>query len=136
MRNYKRKRDVPDWTQEDANVAIRAIRNGTGIREASRRFKIPKTCLIRRLRANTENIPGPLLGNYKSVFSGDNEQLLVNHLLDMQSCFYCLTPLDVRRMANELAERLKIKHPFNKTKKIAGEDWLHGFLKRHPELSI
>lgn len=136
MRNYRRKRDRPEWTQEDANAAVEAIRNGISIREASRRFSIPKTCLLRRLKPNIENVSGPVLGNYTPVFNEENEQLLVDHLLEMQRRFYGLTPLDVRRIAYELAERLEIEHPFNKTKKVAGEDWLHSFLKRNPRLSI
>ncbi|XP_018566588.1 uncharacterized protein LOC108907404 [Anoplophora glabripennis] len=54
----------------------------------------------------------------------------------MQSKFYGLTPLDVRCVAYGLADRVKIKHPFNNTKIVAGEDWLSGFLKRNPQLSI
>lgn len=39
-------------------------------------------------------------------------------------------------MAFHLAQQLKIKHPFNKDKKLAGYDWLNMFLQRNPDLSV
>lgn len=42
-----------------------------------------------------------------------------------------LTTYDIRRLAYDVAENLKIPHPFSKTSKIAGKDWLKGFMKRH-----
>jgi len=41
-----------------------------------------------------------------------------------------------RKLAFEYAETLKIDHPFDRESKIAGEDWLDGFLKKNPKLSI
>ena len=41
-----------------------------------------------------------------------------------------------RRLAYDMVEALGIKNPFNSTTKIAGKDWLMGFLNRHPVLSI
>ena len=43
---------------------------------------------------------------------------------------------DVRLLAFELADKHKIKHQFNKKKKIAGRNWMDGFLKRNPNLSF
>lgn len=36
--------------------------------------------------------------------------------------FYGVTPLDIRKIAYELADRLEIPHPFKETTKIAGQD--------------
>ncbi|KAG8229219.1 hypothetical protein J437_LFUL008855 [Ladona fulva] len=41
-----------------------------------------------------------------------------------------LTLFDLRRLAYGPAERNGINHSFNKIKKIAGTDWLYGFLVR------
>ncbi|XP_065930408.1 uncharacterized protein [Magallana gigas] len=38
--------------------------------------------------------------------------------------------------AYAMAEMLKIKHPFSKTKAKAGYDWYEGFMRRHPQLAI
>ncbi|KAJ8932379.1 hypothetical protein NQ318_004533 [Aromia moschata] len=58
-----------------------------------------------------------------------DETELVEHILDLERRFYGITPLDARRFAFELAEHLQLDHPFNKTAKLAGNDWLSGFKK-------
>lgn len=42
----------------------------------------------------------------------------------------------MRQLAYGIAEKMKIKHPFNKETKMAGKGWLHGFRKRNPQLSL
>ena len=42
----------------------------------------------------------------------------------------------VRSLAYQLAEKNDIKHNFNREKCMAGEDWLEGFRKRHPQLIL
>lgn len=54
----------------------------------------------------------------------------------MERALFGLTTNDVRRLAFEMAERIKVPIPFNKDSKMAGSDWLRGFLRRHPCLSI
>ncbi|KAJ8949557.1 hypothetical protein NQ318_016187 [Aromia moschata] len=50
--------------------------------------------------------------------------------------YYGLSPLQIRGAAYEFAEANNIKHSFNKTRKLAGKDWLYGFLKRNTSVSI
>ena len=45
-------------------------------------------------------------------------------------------PLEVRLLAYDVVETSGIANPFNQTAKAAGKDWLIGFVRRHPELSI
>jgi hypothetical protein len=55
----------------------------------------------------------------------------------MEVRMYGLTTHDVRSLAYQLAERNGIaNHPFSLENKIAGRDWLFGFQKRHPGLSL
>ncbi|XP_050684750.1 uncharacterized protein LOC126979466 [Leptidea sinapis] len=54
----------------------------------------------------------------------------------MESRLYGLTTKDLRVLAYTLAVKNGKKHMFNCDKGVAGKDWLHGFLSRHPELSI
>ncbi|RUS83570.1 hypothetical protein EGW08_008676 [Elysia chlorotica] len=54
----------------------------------------------------------------------------------MESMLYGLTVIDVRRLAYDLAEKQGIGHRFNKTTELAGVDWMEGFLKRNPTVSI
>ncbi|KAL7297744.1 hypothetical protein TKK_0008779 [Trichogramma kaykai] len=52
----------------------------------------------------------------------------------MEVKLYELNSTEVRQLAFEYAERMKLPHRFNCEKKIAGEDWLKNFVERH-ELS-
>ena len=54
----------------------------------------------------------------------------------MEKSLYGLTAIDVRKLAFEIAEAAECNHPFSKENKMAGKDWLSGFLKRHQDLSI
>lgn len=46
------------------------------------------------------------------------------------------TAWDVRRLAFDLAEKLKLQHNFDIVQKLAGYDWFKDFLKRNPDLSL
>lgn len=136
VRNYVKKRPVPSWTEEDMAKALEMIsRNEISVRRASERFSIPKTCILRR--KNNELMPkSPRNDHFKPVFTEQQESQLVEHILDLEKRFYGITPLDARRLAFELAENIQLNHPFNKTAKLAGNDWLSGFKNRNPQLSI
>ena len=54
----------------------------------------------------------------------------------MEKALFGLTLTDVRRLAYDYATKLGIDHRFNTESKMAGPDWLSGFLRRHSELSI
>ncbi|KAK6176283.1 hypothetical protein SNE40_014594 [Patella caerulea] len=54
----------------------------------------------------------------------------------MEKSLYGLTTTDVRKLAYEIAEQSGIPHPFKSETKKAGKDWLSGFLKRNPDLSV
>ncbi|EZA60792.1 hypothetical protein X777_13726 [Ooceraea biroi] len=56
----------------------------------------------------------------------------------MTNIFYGLDTIQFRKIAFECAEKLNIPHNFkrNKETKLAGSDWLKGFLRRNPRVSI
>lgn len=70
------------------------------------------------------------------VFTEEQEEQLVAHILDVESRMYGLTNKDVRSIAYQLAVRNGIKHPFSDELQLAGKDWLAGFRRRHPELTL
>ena len=55
------------------------------------------------------------------------EKQLVDHALNLESQFYGLTPLYLRKLAFEVAEANHLKTRFNAAKKVAGKEWLQGF---------
>ena len=81
--------------------------------------------------------PGKVvLGRHSHVLPPEVEDEIRLHIKYMEKCLYGLTTTDVQRLAYEINEKANIPHPFNKTKQMAGESWLQGFMKRHPDLSL
>lgn len=53
----------------------------------------------------------------------------------MEGQLFGLSSENFRRLAYQLAVK-NINHNFNQNKEKAGYDWLKGFIKRHPDLSL
>ncbi|XP_037040649.1 tigger transposable element-derived protein 6-like [Bradysia coprophila] len=54
----------------------------------------------------------------------------------MTNLFFGLTKLELRKAVFDYAEKKGIPHRFSKVNKLAGKDWLEGFMKRHHGISI
>lgn len=132
--NNKRKQ----YKEEDMARAIKAVKEKTmGYLKASKSYKVPRTTLFRLSQINMvppEKAAATTLGR-KCVLGSELEKQLVEYVLKMESKFYGLTMIDLRRMAYQLAIRNKIKHPFSSSG-LAGRAWIDLFLKRHPTLSV
>lgn len=139
VRKYARKTNRQEWSMENMQQAVAAVsRKEMGLRKASVQFHVPKTTLQRavqkKLKDDSFNID-KTEGKFKCVFTTEHELELVQYLKEMEGRLFGLTMKDFRVLAFQLAERNKLPHPFNKEKKMAGEDWMCNFLTRHPELS-
>ncbi|XP_055634209.1 uncharacterized protein LOC129774489 [Toxorhynchites rutilus septentrionalis] len=114
-------------------AAKHAVGCGMSVNAASIKYQIPRITLARWI-VSPQKKKG--LGSKKSVFSAEQETELVQHLLDLEARFYGITMKDVQKLAYELAERNGIPHPFNHKLKMAGRNWLDGFLRRNQTLSF
>lgn len=132
-RVYKRKTDWQSWTEDQLEAAKNAILSGTSINAASLQYRIPRSTIVRRMSSPRKP---KKMGSKDPVFTREQEQEILKHLMDMEVRFYGLTMKDVRKLAFDLAEKNHLKHSFNKEKGLAGRDWLRGFLKRNPTLSF
>lgn len=117
-------------------AAIAACRAGTSINAAARQHNIPPATLFRRIKAPVDQCVNKKLGRYRSVFSEEQEKILVDYVLQMEERLFGLTLADLKSVAYQLAVRNNISHPFNTEKQVAGKDWVNGFLKRNPTLSL
>ena len=54
----------------------------------------------------------------------------------MSKIFQGITRVELRRLAYDLAVSMGLDHPFDKSSKMAGAEWLRGFLKRNPDISV
>lgn len=70
------------------------------------------------------------------MFNPEQEQELTDYCKDMCSRFYGLSFKDLQAMAFEYADSNGIPNPFDKSSRLAGRDWVSGFLKRNSTLSL
>ncbi|XP_031328936.1 uncharacterized protein LOC116159965 [Photinus pyralis] len=54
----------------------------------------------------------------------------------METKLFGLSITELRKIAYQLAQMNQVPHNFNNNTHEAGKDWVRGFLKRHPQLSI
>lgn len=127
-RTYTKKTTRGSWTENHLQEAIRFIEEGNSVRSASKQFNIPFETLRKRKCKN--NLGKPKLGR-GTVLSTEDEKSLTARLQLLDNLFYGLSPLEIRRIAYEFVESKKICHPFSKDTKLAGRDWLDGFIKRN-----
>ncbi|KAK2577099.1 hypothetical protein KPH14_006266 [Odynerus spinipes] len=64
------------------------------------------------------------------------EEVLVRHILELESRFFGITIHYLRHLAYQLVEKYKLPHRVNKEKNLAVWKWYYKFLKNHPEISL
>lgn len=139
MRTYKRKTNQQEWPEEAMKNAVAAVRSGTlSQNKAARQFGIPVASLNRRIKSGktADEASKKKLGRFTTVFTTDQENALVEHVLQMERRFFGVSYHELRSLAFQFAELNKIPHNFSREKCSAGKDWLYLFLQRHPELRL
>lgn len=137
-------RIVGNIPSEVMQAAIKRMAEGTKLRQTSREFGISVTTLWRywkktKDKTQEEKKSIPFAPNYSvnRVFNDDQERDLKDYLILASKIHHGLTRQETRLLAFELAQKNNLKMPLSwKTHSIAGSDWLKGFRKRWPELSI
>lgn len=133
VRNYKRKREDA-YNEETLRKAIADIKeNNIKVLSASSKYNIPRSTL--RYWVNRELPDEHKKGRFQHVFNNEQREELREHILKLQRMFYGISGIDVRRLAFQYAEAIQLPHSFNKTKKMAGKDWLISF-NRMEDLSF
>jgi hypothetical protein len=132
-RTKPRSTNKGSWSVAAMNAAMDAVKSGVPVREASRKFDVPRSSLRDRLKAG--NCYEIRLGR-KATFNPAQETEIANHLLALAKLFYGLTQLQLRNAAFEYATKNGIQNNFNAQKHLAGKDWYHGFMSRNSELSL
>jgi hypothetical protein len=135
VRKYKRKSERGKYGQDNLAAALRAVAEGTPLVRASKEYDVPARTL-RRHRDKQVAEPGTLkFGRYRCALPFEVEAHLKSHVIEMQRRLYGLKMKDMQRLAFDVADHAGASHPFNKEKRMAGEDWVQGFLGRH-DLSL
>lgn len=142
VRNYVRKTNRGSWDEKNMELAVKAVKNNEmSLRKAASSYSVPKDSLHRRVNGKLKSIPTdtpnkPFLGPYRKVLTNEQEKELASYIIKMDSAFYGLSIQDLQSVVFEYVETNKIKHPFNKEKKLAGRDFIAAFLKRQSILSV
>lgn len=141
VRNYVRKTKRQQWSIDSMNAAVDAVVTGQmGYSRAAEQHGVPQTTLeryVRKKRNDQQNfVVDKSAGKFRCVFLEEQEIELVNYLKTMEARLFGLTMMDFRRLAYQLAIRNQCQHKFNAAAEMAGKDWMQGFLKRHPTLTL
>ena len=124
-----------NYNQGDLHEAVTRIRrNELTFGQASQQYGIPKTTVYDHAKAVTTTTTVRM--GRQTILPKSLEDQLFEYALTMSDMFFGLTQDKLRSIAYEVACKNRIKHPFDHKSKKAGKDWLYGFLKRYPGLSL
>ena len=125
------------YTQDQLLSAVKEVKfRKTSKRKASKTFGVPRTTLVRHLKAQP--------GNHKNtVFTASVEKHLVKYLRKIGDVGELNNWTDVRKAiylfasSMEMRSRNDFRIPRSWARNLeASMDWLSGFRKRHPDLAI
>nr|KAI8763259.1 hypothetical protein BgiMline_006195 [Biomphalaria glabrata] len=140
-RVYIRKTDkgkVPESVMIDA---VTAVEKGMTVRHAAKEFNIARSTLINNIKKakTSKSNQTSLCPNYQHslIFNAEQENCLATYLARCSNMFYGLKTKKVRALALEMALVNNIKCFASwTTYSMAGREWLFGFIRLHPELSL
>lgn len=140
-RVYKRKTTRQSWSPERMERAVEAVvTREMGYKKAAEQFGLPQTTLERYVAKKKRDAANfkvdKTSGKFQCVFTELQERELEDYLLSMEARLFGLTIKDLRKLAYQLAVLNNCAERFNSEKGLAGTDWVEGFLKRHPKISL
>ncbi|XP_040573751.1 uncharacterized protein [Lepeophtheirus salmonis] len=124
------------------NVLLAAVQRYDvvkSMRKVAEEFNMSHQTLKRKIDAYKQNNEAHLETSYKNkmIFSMDQEEDIVKYILRCSELFYCLTPIDLRKLAYATARANNLKVPPKwEAEEMAGVKWLQGFRSRHAVLSL
>ena len=141
VRKYKRRAERGKFTAADLQDAARKVNEDKrSIRSVAKEAGICHVTLNRYIKKHRDGIPSSIPSyktESKQVFSEAQETELESYIKKAADIYFGLSPKDVRVLAFQCEKKFNIKMPSTwEEKECAGSDWLNGFLKRHPSLSI
>ncbi|XP_024885694.1 uncharacterized protein LOC112463502 [Temnothorax curvispinosus] len=141
VRTYRRKTTPVD--KEQLKKAVLAVRKDKmTVSAAAKQFDVRISTLNDWLKKNNDEIKNlddvvVLHKGHIPVMDSETEKTLVEYLVHCNDMYFGLSAKETRGLAFDLAKKLNLKVPASwEAARMAGEDWLSSFLKRHPTLSI
>lgn len=136
MAPYIRKTTRQSWDEKNMRDAIAAVQSkNMGWQMAAKTYNVLATTLRRRTEKG-EPSKG-YLGGHKPTFHRElMERQIVEHIQELEVRFFGITTTDLRKLAYQIAVAKKLPHRFSSENEMAGLDWLRGFRKRNPSISL
>ena len=107
------------------------------IRKTATAYVVPKDALNRRVNGRLKNLlVDERHKNVLAVLMPEQENEFEDHIIKMDQVFYGLSINDIWALVYEYCKKNNISNNFNSDNKMAGRDFVKGFLKRHPKLSL
>lgn len=118
------------YTEDDLQKALKAVANGVGIREAAKRYKVPRATLqFRRSHKFTKTSLGPC-----PYLTFEEENLLVEWLIESSKRGFPRRKYDLQLSVKSFLDKVPRDNPFKDN--FPSDGWNKAFLKRHPDISI
>ncbi|XP_004212358.3 uncharacterized protein LOC101235816 [Hydra vulgaris] len=125
-----------NWTGKNLCLAFKAVqKNSSSVNQASTNFGIPESTFRRYIRKS----PDKYLfnnGRFRKVYSDKMEKSLIDYIVQLSTCYYGFTALQLRQLAYEFAEQNNLPHCFDYNTKLEGKDWLASFMKKNSQISL
>lgn len=135
---YKRKTDRINPSLNIIKQAVKdIIEDKKSLRATGEKYGISKTSLSRYVMNHSKLKPAETKYVTTQIFSSEEETSLHEYILQCSKLHYGLSKKLCRGLAFDYAVARNKKIPKSWSEnKTAGIDWLRGFFKRHPELTV
>ncbi|XP_065664407.1 uncharacterized protein LOC136086067 [Hydra vulgaris] len=117
--------------------ALEEVSKGGKIKTTAIKYDIPRSNLQRYIKQGgaVKDISSKFISS--QIFMKDEEEKISEYLVTLFKLNHGMSKLKARELVYEYATDINKKIPDNWTeKKLASNDWLRGFFKRQPHLSI
>jgi hypothetical protein len=127
---YRMSKKNCKYSQEDLTRALNAIKNGTPCATASKRYKIPRTTLIGKIKGI---YPEECRSGAPSVLTANEENILSEWIINIGRMGFPVSKDQLLDSVSLLVKNLGRSNHF--TNGRPGRHWYELFSKRHPDIS-
>lgn len=137
VRHYIRK-TIDHWSKSELFDALEKIKIGEmKIKEAATKYHISSSTLYRHLKnPHKDGNVDHFKRNGRTILTSLEETVLENVIKNLRTSGQTVSATDIKRICFEYCFKHGIPTKFKANKRLAGNDWYIGFLRRHPDLVI
>lgn len=135
--SFKKKNKRREIPKDVILRALEEVSKGGKIKTTAMKYDIPRSNLQRYIKQGSvvKDISSKFISS--QIFTKDEEEKISEYLVTSFKLNHGLSKMKARELVYEYATAIEKKIPDNWTKKkLASKDWIRGFFKRQPQLSI